>query len=413
MASVKVTAIFTTALFLMAAGSVSAGWQMYFMAAVLLALPAASYAVGWASLRGLSVQRELPTPSWSGETADFALTVGAADKLPRMFLEVRDSLPKWLRRTDAAPVTFDVPAGSAARVRYGVDMAKRGVYRLASVSVVARDPLGLFAFRRSFPAEGELVVYPTPEDIGGIVLTGSERYGYRDFPFPAAHGSGGEPDGVREYVPGDQLRRMHWKSVARTGKLNVIEFEESRSLSVVLALDTYRGGDIGEAPESTFEYLIRAAASIAQSAVREGAGVRLVGGGASGLDSRTGRGVEHLMAVLALLAEAEATDTTRISTGLRRHVGTLTAGSTLVVLTADPDPFLAESLSAYTVAGLRSVVVVADGPSFLGKGRRVPHDSAMNAFITSLAGARAETFVLRRSETRRLTLESARTIDAG
>src|SRR5205085_6928897 len=103
----------------------------------------------------------------------------------------------------------------------------------------------------------EFLVFPVPEPIPDIVLSGAERYGFRDLPVAAARGSGVDPDGVREYVPGDPLRRMHWKSTARTGKLSVIEFEESRAVNVVLVIDLFWSAHTGSGKDSTLEYLIR------------------------------------------------------------------------------------------------------------------------------------------------------------
>src|SRR5438094_6216291 len=131
-----------------------------------------------------------------------------------------------------------------------------------------------------------------------VAVSGSERFGVRDFPIAATRGSGVDPDGVREYIPGDPLRRMHWKSTARTGRLSVIEFEESRSINVVLALDLSRIAHFGEGRQSTLEYLIRAAASIAQSALRQGAGIRLVTSDTPDVADLMGRGYDHLYSVL-------------------------------------------------------------------------------------------------------------------
>jgi uncharacterized protein (DUF58 family) len=130
-----------------------------------------------------------------------------------------------------------------------------------------------------------------------------------------------DPDGVRQYVPGDPLRRMHWKSTARTGKLNVIEFEESHALNVVMAIDLARDSVVGEGRQSTLEYLVTAAASIAQLAVRQGASVRLVSGDTPDPADFAGRGSEHLFLVLSSLARAEANQPESLGSRLVERVG--------------------------------------------------------------------------------------------
>lgn len=179
-------------------------------------------------------------------------------------------------------------------------------------------------------------------------------------------------------------------------------------MSVVLALDTHRGADFGKAPDSSFEYLVRTAASIAQLAVREGATVRLVCGGVTGLDGTAGRGTEHLLGVYAALARAEAVTDERLSERLTPRVGVLPAGTTLMVLTGDTDLALPDVLAAYCAAGLRVAVVYADGSSWerdrSGSGTDREH------FIVGLYRAGAEVIMMRRTEGARLVAEPVRSL---
>jgi len=406
MAHVKVTALFTTAFFLIAAGTVANGWQMYFMAAVLLALPVASLAIGRVALHGLSAAREVPSPAWSGDITSLALRIRASGWWPRMFLEARDVLPRLIRRTDDAPLAFDIAPGGEATLRYDVEPLKRGAYRLRHVLLTARDPMGLFAFTKRIPADGELIVYPTPEAVPGFTLSGADRYGYRDLPRAAARGSGIDPDGVREYIPGDPLRRMHWKTVARTGDLHVIEFEEARSVDVVLLLDCYAGSVVGEDLDTNFEYLVRAAASIAEEAIRQQASVRLSCMGDGGIGTGAGRGTDHLLSILAALARVEPLDPGRLAQRVSARLGPLPAGTTLVVLTGDDDPALGETLAQYVAADVRVIVVCADRASFA---RTAPMEAPSHGEAPlSFLSAGAEVYAIGRSEGRRLLLDPVR-----
>src|SRR5205807_252503 len=155
-------------------------------------------------------------------------------KTARLFLEAEDHLPEWLEPENPEPILFSAPANSISKIPYRILMKKRGAFNLDSITVRATDPLGIYSFSKRIHTDSEFLVFPVPEAIPDIVLSGAERYGFRDLPLAAARGSGVDPDGVREYVPGDPLRRMHWKSTARTGRLNVIEFEESRAVNVII-----------------------------------------------------------------------------------------------------------------------------------------------------------------------------------
>jgi uncharacterized protein (DUF58 family) len=89
----------------------------------------------------------------------------------------------------------------------------------------------------------------------------------------ARTGAGEEYLGVRDYRPGDPQRSVHWRSTARAGRLVVREYEEEVASKVVLII---AGGDRGVPPDSSFEYLVSAAASIARYALQTGHPIDLV-----------------------------------------------------------------------------------------------------------------------------------------
>jgi uncharacterized protein (DUF58 family) len=109
----------------------------------------------------------------------------------------------------------------------------------------------------------------------------------------ARAGTGLDYIGVRDYRPGDAMRAVHWRSVARTGRLIVREFEDETHRAVALVL---AGEDAGEAPDSAFEALVTAAASIARVASGRGHRVDLIRPGAYLRDSGPGAGLEWLAA---------------------------------------------------------------------------------------------------------------------
>ncbi len=387
-------AIFAAAMFLMISAALVSGPHLYFMAGMLLMLPLISYLIGMVGLHGLEVSRDVPVSGWDGESAVFQIVVRSRSRIPRLFLQAHDHLPEWIEPQEPEPPLFNVPAFSETKVPYQVNLRKRGAYRLEWVTVTAIDPLGIFAFSRRYRLPAEFLVYPVPEPMPDLALTGSERYGFKDLPVASARGGGVDPDGVREYVPGDPLRRMHWKSTARTGKLNVIEFEESRAVNIVLALDLHRGSHVGHGRESTLEYLVRAAASLAETAVRQGATAQLAVGGDR--DSETpGRGTDHLFAVLRGLARVEPNDKEPLSRSIAGRVGNLSAGTTLIALTSGLDTDLPDALELYTRTGVRVVVVYADPMSF-DPGARLHSGEQQDKLLDRYAAMQDALYVIRR-----------------
>jgi len=397
-------AIFTAAFFLVISAALINGLHLYYMAALLLALPWVSYLLGMFALRGLEFSRETPSVGWEGEIATFQVVVHSQARTPRLFIQAEDPFPEWLRPVDESPPLFNAAPRTTTRISYRVELLKRGAYRLEWMQITALDPLGIFSFSKRVPVASEILVYPVPQPIPDILMSGAERYGFRDLPIAATRGSGIDPDGVREYVPGDPLRRMHWKLTARTGKLNVIEFEESRAVNVVLALDLHQGSNVGEGKETTLEYLIRAAASLAQAAVRQGASVRLVTGDRPDPWDFGGRGSDHFFTILTGLAHAEATDPNLLSARLVSRVGALQPGTTIIVLTGTTDPLLPGALAHYAASGTQVIVLYADPLSFM-PGARVPTPEAQRHFIEGLLGAQVLPLLIRRQEGSRLLLE--------
>jgi uncharacterized protein (DUF58 family) len=397
-------AIFTAGVFLLISATLVNSPNLYYMAALLLALPLISYGIGMLSLRDLEFSRTVPGSGFEGETAVFVAKVRSNARLPRMFLQISELLPHPLEPERADSEFFNVPPKAEIEVRYEVEFSRRGAYTLDQFIVTALDPLGIYSFSKRVASPAEFVVYPVPQQIPDLVRSGAERFGFRDIPVAAARGSGVDPDGVREYVPGDPLRRMHWKSTARTGKLSVIEFEESRAVNVVMALDTREGTDVGEGNQTTLEYLVTAAASIAQMIIRQGASVRLFAGDEPTAAAAAGHGTEQLYTVLDTLARVEARERESFSKRIISTVGMLQPGTTLILLTADMDEDLPEVVAAYTSAGIQVLVVYADPRSF-NVAVRHPLRESQHAWYHSLAAVRAEVALLHRDQMRQLRPE--------
>ncbi|WP_378146050.1 DUF58 domain-containing protein [Cnuibacter sp. UC19_7] len=157
-----------------------------------------------------------------------------------------------------------VPAGGDAAASVVVQTLRRGVLRLGPVRVVRRDPLGLARREVSRSDARDLYVHPQTVDLA-VASTGL----LRDLEGLASHDltdSDMAFHTLREYVPGDDRRHIHWRSTAKTGSFMVRQFEQTRRSHLVVALST-RPGDY--ASEEEFELAVSIAASIGVRAVRD------------------------------------------------------------------------------------------------------------------------------------------------
>ena len=149
-------------------------------------------------------------------------------------------MPERLGAPVRVPIT-KLPSGQTVTHRYGLRCARRGVYQVGPLVAVAGDPLGL-SRRETLVAEPfELLVHPRVELVSDRPLTRQFEDPPIRPPVSKPWPSGLEFYGMREYVPGDDLRRIVWRATARTGKIMVREAEQGITDHITIILDTDRG----------------------------------------------------------------------------------------------------------------------------------------------------------------------------
>jgi uncharacterized protein (DUF58 family) len=152
-----------------------------------------------------------------------------------------------------------LPPGVSVRVRMRLTPLRRGVLRFAAVGLAAPDPLGLCHALGYRAQPGELVVLPRRYATRAPALPGARRYQPGGVVQASKVGDTEEFLTLREYRPGDPLRRVHWRSWARTGKPIVKEFQDEYFVRNGLVLDSFAGPE----QEVRFEAAVSVAASIA------------------------------------------------------------------------------------------------------------------------------------------------------
>jgi uncharacterized protein (DUF58 family) len=243
----------------------------------------------------LTVDRAVdPDRVMRGESSTVTLTVGNVSRLRGATLIAHDR---------CGPATVAVPllrlkAGGTTTAAYPVPTARRGVVEVGPLRVVRRDPLGLLTLARGYGGVSRVWVYPTVHHLTAVPTGVMRSLDGRVDKVP--HGSI-TFDTLREYVVGDELRHVHWRTTARVGELMVREHLDTSLPRLVVLLDdrlaAYPDADRTGASEH-FESACEAAASIVMAAFREELPValRLANGShATGKDTR---------AYLDLLAEA-------------------------------------------------------------------------------------------------------------
>ena len=235
----------------------------------LVALPILAAIYVSRSRYRLSCTRQLvPGRLPVGHTAQVRLRLENVSRLPTSLLFVEDSLSYTL---GAKPrfVLDRVEAGGKREVAYPVRSDVRGKYRVGPLTIRMADPFGLCELTRSFSAVDQLVVTPVVSPLPSTGL-GGEWAGGGDTQARQVASAGEDDASTREYRYGDDLRKVHWKSTARTGELMVRREEQPWQSRATLLLDTRANAHYGDGPGSSFEWSVAAAASIGVHLARHG-----------------------------------------------------------------------------------------------------------------------------------------------
>ncbi len=350
--SAKGLALVLVCVFFFSVAFVLGARPLYLMFAAIVAAPLVSYGIGLTSLRRLRIERRMVGHMSEGEVQTVQLRVSNTGRLRKLYVRLADELPAWLESSaPAGHLVADLGAGESAEVTYRLTGLKRGVYRVGPVRLYAGDPAGLFDYRARGSDAAELVVYP----VGGRVPALS--FG-RGTPFAAATlgrrpvADGTDFRSIREYRPGDPLRRIHWKSSAHTGRFTVIEFEESLASDVAVALDLTTGSEVGTGKDTTLEYGIKIAVAIAQHALGNRSSCRLTARAAVDRSLRCRNMVRDLPKLLDALARAEADGSEPFPAVLGSIAPHLDRGAVLIVITPCTDHQLVGIVRRLVVNGV-------------------------------------------------------------
>ena len=342
--------------------ALSTGWElMYRLGYTMMGALLVSFLWAWGNLRWLRYDHDIKTTrSQVGGQIQERLALENTTWLPKLWLEISDQSTLVGRRGNRV-----ISLGSYVRRVFNLvtPCVKRGEFSLGPVTLITGDPFGLFKMRRILETGGTVIVYPAiaplksfgrlPGDLpGGDVL---HRPTHQVTPNIA---------GVREYQPGDTLRRIHWPTSARLGRMMVKEFEPDPLSNIWMVLDMNLGAHAGEGQESTEEYAVSAAASIVNYFVDQDREVGLVSQREVVMPDR---GHRQLHKLLEFLAVVHPTSTVPLEQIMLTEETRFTRGSTVVVVTAATDEGWLGACRFLVGRGVKILVVLLEASTFGGQ----------------------------------------------
>ena len=330
-------------------------------------------------VKQLSVSRSGPSRAEEGETIEFQVVVENRGWLPRFMVELVDHLP-FVGFTDAKGESSEkvlgmlayLPGRKRQQFKVPVLCEKRGYYRLGPVGLASSFPLGLTEAKIN-RNEGiqTLTIYPDVFAILALPLRGAPSQIHRGgYLLPEGAGAA-EFSGLREYRRGDNPRHVHWPTTARLNELMVREYEPLASACLYIALDQAAEANVGLGRQSTFEYAVRIAASIARSACAQSTRTRIAGDGQRALRGLPGSGDGYFQGILDELAVV-ACDGSIPYAHLLTEIGPhCLRGETVVVFLSEKGTRWAQTLQALATLHARQAhlfAVVFDQATFLPEG---------------------------------------------
>ena len=170
------------------------------------------------------------------------------------------------------------------------------------------------------------------------------------------------------------MNRIHWKTTARHGELQVKEFDLEQTADAWIVLDLQRGIGAGRGDESTIESAIRVAAAISDKAIAENRAVGFTVNAGRTAFLPADRGGRQHQKIMQLLAAVEADGQAPLVETLISTVGRLRRGMTAVVITPSLDPSWVRPLASLRTRGVACVVVTFDVAAYDRGGPRGGRD---------------------------------------
>ena len=336
------------------------------------------------SLNGIKVERQARSLRGSvGDIFEEHFEVSNASKLPKLWLEVSNesSVPN---ATGSRLLTL-LRAGQKRSYTARTWLTNRGGFLLGPTKITSGDPFGIFRVSRVFPASSTLMVLPMMFRVNEFLsppglLPGGRAIRRKSIDI-TPHAAG-----VREYVTGDPMKRIHWPTSVRRDQLMVKEFEQDPQAEVWLFLDTYKSAHVEKAneelispvddlillrrpkfklPRSTLEYSISITASLAHYFLEQRRSVGLVTSlGRSYKVIPAERSERQEAKILEELAFLQAESTFTFPSLVTAQMGQLPQGSSAILVTPMIWSELLLAVDSLQRRKLRSVVVLLMAQSF-------------------------------------------------
>jgi len=317
---------------------------------------------GKRTLDALVVNRRAPERIFLGEQAQVRLEISNTSWLPSVWLHVRESLPPAVALSKPINQVATLSPKGKVSFDYKLEGRRRGYYPIGPLTLHSGDIFGVVDQAESKFAPNYLTVYPKIIPFTRVPLPSHSPLGTLRHTQPVFE----DPSrviGKRDYVAGDSLRAVDWKTTGKTGKLQVKKFEPSIAIETQIFLNLDARDYKTRSPSLDTELAVVVAASIANWIIAQRQSVGLVTNGVDPLpEDRQAqpvpprRGRTHLMRILDVLARIEPGEGLLLTQMLQRERVNLTWGVTQVLITPAMNEEIFDALFLSRRSGLDTAI---------------------------------------------------------
>lgn len=191
----------------------------FILSFLLISIALLGILYGFRNLAGLELSAGRSDPVFAGDVASFELYLNNPGRIPRVSLEVES--------VGGPHFMTDVPPLTNARLSLEVPAQRRGWLVLPTITLSSTFPLGLFRTWSPNNLRSRTLIYPRPAKQGKPFPEQPDRIGM-------LRTEADDFRGFQSYQPGDPLRRVHWKGIAKGQGVHVKEYEDGRSGELAL-----------------------------------------------------------------------------------------------------------------------------------------------------------------------------------
>jgi uncharacterized protein (DUF58 family) len=299
---------FTAVMVVVFAAVNTANNLLYMVLSALLAVLLLSGFLSALNFRFLKISVRVPSHCFAGEPFPISIQVYNQKRFfPTLSIQFEPQSATWLTSADEGSFRFSTFYIPVIRPRQHVSqtgqamLTKRGRYTMSKLKALSRYPFGFFVKHRKFNVDGECICYPEIMPPERMNLLTADIQGFRE---RFERGLGYDLYTIRDYVPSDSTRHVHWKASAKTATLKTREYAAEETRRVVLVFDRYgRPSDIEK-----FEHLVSYTASIAFHFVKDGVDVAFVSDDWQSVHGSPDAVLESILHYLALVKMSSFVD---------------------------------------------------------------------------------------------------------